>query len=85
MSGIITESQHPIIAYKLVQMDEECWDNCDNPPYIPQVMNMKIIRKVPPKLSRSQKKKFREEERKRWDRIIAEEKLVQHEIDIKKQ
>lgn len=52
---------------------EENWDNSDSPPYVPHVENKKIIRRVPPNLTKAQKRKFREEERQRWNRILAEE------------
>ena len=53
---------------------EDNWDDADCPPYIPQVENKKIIRKMPSNLTKSQKRQFRENERLRWNRILQEEK-----------
>lgn len=52
--------------------DEECWEDMDSAPYIPQVENRKIIRKTPPRMTKSQKSAFYEAERQRWERLRNE-------------
>lgn len=48
---------------------DECWDNSDTPPYVPQLEDKKVIRKVPSNLSKAAKRKFYESERIRWAKI----------------
>lgn len=52
---------------------EECWDDMNLPPYVPQLELRKVIRKVPPKSSKEAKRKFRENERIRWEKILKAE------------
>lgn len=53
---------------------EENWDDADCAPYVPQWQNKKITREVPPNLTKSQKKKFRQKEQKHWKQIREAEK-----------
>lgn len=51
--------------------EEEFGDNAENPPYNPQstIIDKKVIRKVQPKWSKTQKRPFRESEKLRWKKI----------------
>lgn len=56
-------------------MKEENWDDMNQPEYIPDIENKKIIRKTPANLSKKQKKEFYARETERWARIKQEEKI----------
>lgn len=45
--------------------DEECWDDADAPPYIPNVENRKIIKVTPPRMTKAQKKPSTRRKKKR--------------------
>lgn len=53
--------------------DEECWDDADAPPYIPNIENRKIIKVTPPRMTKAQKKAFYAQEKIRWERLRQEE------------
>lgn len=61
---------------------EENWDDCDAPAYVPNLDNRKVIRKVPPKSSKSQKRQFYENERLRLTKLKNEERLRESQQQV---
>lgn len=53
---------------------EENWDHMDEEPYVPQLENRAVIKKVPARSSKSAKRAFYEQEKIRWAKIKEEQK-----------